>query len=48
MELCKRADLKKYDLENNMIYGTKKHIAAINEYGSSKYHRKTFGICKIK
>ena len=49
MELCqKEPDLKKYDLENNMGYGTKKHIAAINEYGSSKYHRKTFGICKIK
>lgn len=49
MDLCeKEPDLKKYDLENNMGYGTKKHIAAINEYGSSKYHRKTFGICKIK
>lgn len=49
MELCeKEPDLKKYDLENNMGYGTKKHIHAINEFGSSKYHRKTFGICKIK
>lgn len=49
MELCeKESDLKKYDLENNMGYGTKKHIDAINKYGSSKYHRKTFGICKIK
>ena len=47
MDLCeKEPELKKYDLENNMGYGTKKHIAAINEYGSSKYHRKTFGICK--
>jgi len=49
MNLCKlEPELKKYDLENNMGYGTKKHIAAINEYGSSKYHRKTFGICRIK
>ena len=48
-ELCeKEPDLKKYDLENNMGYGTKKHIDAINQYGSSEYHRKTFGICKIK
>ena len=37
--------LKKYDWENNMCYGTKKHIDAIKEYGISKYHRKTFGIC---
>ena len=49
IDLCKlEPDLKKYDLENNMGYGTKKHLEAINEYGSSKYHRKTFGICKIK
>ena len=49
MNLCKlEPDLKKYDLENNMGYGTKKHLDAINEYGSSKYHRKTFGICRIK
>ena len=26
----------------------KKHIEAINQYGSCDYHRKTFGICKIK
>ena len=31
-----------------MGYGTKKHIETINKYSSSKYHRKTFGICKIK
>jgi ribonuclease HII len=37
--------LKKYDWENNMCYGTKKHIDAIKKYGISKYHRKTFGIC---
>ena len=49
IDLCeKENDLRKYDLENNMGYGTKKHIEAINKYGSSKYHRKTFGICKFK
>ena len=37
--------LKKYDWVNNMCYGTKKHIDAIKEYGITKYHRKTFGIC---
>ncbi len=39
-------ELKIYDWESNMCYGTKKHIGAIKENGISKYHRKTFGICK--
>ena len=38
-------DLNKYDWCNNMCYGTKKHIDAINKYGITEYHRKTFGIC---
>ena len=38
--------LEKYDLLKNMGYGTKKHLDAIKKYGISKYHRKTFGICK--
>jgi ribonuclease HII len=39
-------DLKKYGWETNMCYGTASHIKAIKEHGISKYHRKTFGICK--
>jgi ribonuclease HII len=39
-------NLKKYDWENNVCYGTQKHIDAIKTYGITKYHRKTFGICK--
>jgi len=35
-----------YDLENNKGYGTKKHLNGIKIYGISKWHRKTFGICK--
>jgi ribonuclease HII len=38
--------LEKYDILNNMAYGTEKHINAIKEYGITKFHRKTFGICK--
>jgi ribonuclease HII len=38
--------LEKYDWQSNMCYGTKKHIEAIKEFGITKYHRKTFGICK--
>ena len=46
-KLCEEnPDLNKYDWLNNMCYGTKKHIEAIEKYGITKYHRKTFGICK--
>ena len=48
MEMCKEhPDLQeKYDLENNKGYGTKKHMDGIREHGISKWHRKSFGICK--
>jgi len=39
-------ELKSYDIHNNKGYGTKKHIEAIKKYGITKWHRKTFGICK--
>lgn len=38
--------LSLYDIKNNKGYGTKKHLIALNEYGISAFHRKTFGICK--
>ena len=44
--LSKNPELKKYDIHNNKGYGTKKHLNAIKEYGITKWHRKTFGICK--
>lgn len=31
-----------YDLANNKGYGTKKHLAAIKEYGITRYHRLSF------
>ena len=37
---------ERYDLLSNMGYGTKNHINGIKKYGISKFHRKTFGICK--
>ena len=47
IELCEKyPELKKYDIHNNKGYGTKKHLEAIKEYGITKWHRKTFGICK--
>ena len=39
-------ELEKYDIKNNKGYGTKKHLEAIQKYGLTKWHRKTFGICK--
>lgn len=38
--------LNKYGWSENNAYGTKKHIDAIKKYGITKYHRRTFGICK--
>ena len=46
-KLCEEnPELKKYDIHNNKGYGTARHLAAIKEYGITKWHRKTFGICK--
>lgn len=47
-DLCKmEPDLDiKYGLIKNKGYGTKQHLAGITEYGISKYHRTTFGICR--
>lgn len=37
---------EKYDLLNNVGYGTKKHIEGIEKYGISQYHRKSYSRCK--
>ena len=34
-----------YGWDTNMCYGTEKHLKGIREYGITKYHRKSFGIC---
>ena len=48
-QLCsENSDLHiKYDLENNMGYGTKKHLDGLNIYGNSQFHRKSFKPCKM-
>ena len=33
---------KKYGWDKNVGYGTKQHIKAIQKFGITKYHRKTF------
>jgi len=47
IELCeKNEELKKYDLQNNKGYGTKKHMEALKEYGTVEGHRKSFKPCR--
>lgn len=37
---------ERYGWLTNMCYGTQKHMEGIMEYGTTPFHRKTFGICK--
>jgi ribonuclease HII len=48
LELCERfPELKhRYNLHENVGYGTAKHLAGIKEHGITQWHRKTFGCCK--
>lgn len=45
-DLCKMHPylVERYDLLNNMGYGTSKHIDGIKKYGCSEFHRKSFTI----
>lgn len=42
----KHQELNLYDIKKNKGYGTPKHLEAINKYGITDFHRRTFGICK--
>lgn len=48
LDLCiKHPELNdRYDLSNNMGYGTKKHMEGIQKYGITQWHRRSFGCCK--
>lgn len=37
---------EKYSIHTNKGYAAKRHLDGIKQYGISKWHRKTFGICK--
>ena len=47
-EMCKQHPelAEKYDLGNNKGYGTKKHMDGIREHGITRWHRRSFGLCK--
>jgi ribonuclease HII len=47
-DLCaKNSELnERYGLLKNKGYGTKIHLDGIREYGITRWHRKTFGLCK--
>ena len=38
----------RYDWSSNVCYGTQRHRDGIEEWGISKYHRQSFGICRGK
>lgn len=47
-ELCEQNPILKdnYNIHKNKGYAAKAHIDGIKQYGITKWHRKTFGICK--
>ena len=47
-ELCEKNNiLDKYDIRNNNGYGTKNHMDALQKYGPTIFHRKSFKPCQI-
>jgi ribonuclease HII len=47
-ELCKENPelVERYGIDSNKGYGSKKHMDGIKTYGITKWHRRTFGLCK--
>lgn len=49
-DLVQRLALKypMYDIENNKGYGSQRHLLALQKYGPSPLHRRSFGPCQTK
>jgi ribonuclease HII len=47
-ELCNENPelVEKYGIDSNKGYGSKTHMDGIRKYGITKWHRRTFGLCK--
>lgn len=41
----KHPELRKYGIHKNMGYGTKEHMGALKEFGSTRFHRMSFAPC---
>ena len=48
MKLCEENPelIEKYSINSNKGYGSKKHLEGIEKYGITKWHRRSFGICR--
>ena len=48
IELCEKYPIleEMYGIASNKGYGAKRHMDGIREHGITKWHRKTYGICK--
>ena len=38
--------IERYGIDSNKGYGAKRHMDGIRQYGITKWHRRTFGLCK--
>jgi ribonuclease HII len=38
--------IERYGIDSNKGYGSKRHMDGIREHGITKWHRRTFGLCK--
>jgi len=47
-ELCQENPelIERYGIDSNKGYGSKVHMDGIRKYGITKWHRRTFGLCK--
>ena len=48
-ELCSQNPelSERYGIDSNKGYGSKRHMDGIKQYGITKWHRRSFGICKM-